>query len=103
MYYNINEEILLTKIPKNLIKEDGSIFINFYLSDINTLSDYGYYTIRNDNKEPPNNNSIEILSEQQIVLDKPYVDIIRKWLDVPVKNDNIPSPPAPEPIINEDV
>ena len=49
MYYNINEEILLRKIPKNIIKSDGSLFINFDQANIDTLSDYGYYIVRNDN------------------------------------------------------
>lgn len=82
MYYNNNSKILVRKLPKNLIKPDGSLFIDFHLSDINTLSDYGYYTIRNDNKEPPTPNSIENQSLQQIVLDKPYADIIRTWNDI---------------------
>jgi len=101
MYYNTKESIVVNKVPKNLIKEDGSIFVNFHLSDINTLSDYGYYTIRNDNNQPPTNNSVEIPSEQQIILDKPYTDIIRKWLDTSHKT-NIPTPPTQDPIIYEE-
>lgn len=83
MYYNNNDQILVRKIPKNLIKLDGTLFINFDQSDIDTLSDYGYYTVRNDNSSPPNHNSLEIIHKRSIVLDKPYVDIIREWTQLP--------------------
>jgi hypothetical protein len=96
MYYNANENLLLRRLPKNLIKPDGSLFINFSQSDIVTLSDYGYYTKRNDNSEPPNANSIEDESQRQIVLEKPYFDIVRTWVVKPniVTNHNaIPNIP----------
>jgi hypothetical protein len=101
MYYNIKNQMIIPQVPKNLIREDGSIWINFNNNDIDTLADNNYYTIRNDNNEPPTNNSIEIQSEQEIILDKPYADIIRKWLDPSHKND-IPTPPAQDPIIYEE-
>ena len=81
MYYNNNDKILIRKLPKNFIKPDGSLFIDFNLADINTLSDYGFYTVRNDNNQPPTPKSIEKTEEITILLDKPYVDIIRVWFD----------------------
>lgn len=86
MFYNINEQILVNRLPKNLIKSDGSIFINFYLKDENTLSDYGYYKVRNDNNTPPNLSYTEDVSKRTINIDKPYVDIVRTWI-----NNSIPS------------
>lgn len=96
MYYNINEKILLRKLPKNLLKEDGSLFIDFYLSDPTVLSDYGYYAIRNDNKEPPTPNSIENVSLRQIIVEKPYADIIRTWKDPTMNIETIQNPEIKE-------
>jgi hypothetical protein len=79
MYYNNNENILVPRVPKNLIKPDGSIFINFNNSDTDILSDYGYYTVRADNNIAPDNNHTEDESKRIIVLDKPYADITRTW------------------------
>jgi len=92
MYYNINEKILLRKIPKNIIKSDGSLFINFDQQDIDTLSDYGYYTVRNDNNTPPTSNSIEVTNKRTITLEKPYADIIREWISPEVIQTNIAHP-----------
>jgi hypothetical protein len=100
MYYNNNDKILIEKLPKNLLKSDGSLLINFNQENVDTLSDYGFYTVRNDNKEPPTNNSIEIQSDKQIILDKPYVDILRKWIDNSSTATNIPLPPENNQEIN---
>jgi hypothetical protein len=81
MYYNNNDKILIKKLPKNIIKPDGSIFIDFHLADINIISDYGFYTVRNDNNEPPTPNSTEKTKYRTILLDKPYADITRVWFD----------------------
>ena len=81
MYYNNNDHILIRKLPKNLLKPDGSLWIRFDQENIDTLSDYGYYTVRNDNAEPLTINSTEIVKNRIINLDKPYVDITRTWLD----------------------
>lgn len=81
MYYNDNDKILISKLPKNLLKPDGSLFIDFNLSDPDILSDYGFYTVRNDNKEPPRPNLIEQVKNRTISLDKPHVDVIRVWID----------------------
>jgi hypothetical protein len=37
--------------------------------------------VRNDNNEPPTPKSIEKTEQITILLDKPYVDIIRVWFD----------------------
>jgi hypothetical protein len=92
MYYDTKYEIIIPEVPKNFIRPDGSIWINFHLGDINVLADNGFYTVRNDNNEPPNNRSIEATNEKQIVLDKPYADIVRKWVEISPINHN-PSPP----------
>jgi PKD repeat protein len=84
MYYNINDQILISRVPKNLIKDDGSVLLNFHTNDIHFLADNGYYTVRNDNSNPPELNSIEIESKKEIVLDKPYVDIVRTWVSLSV-------------------
>jgi hypothetical protein len=81
MYYNNNDKILIRKLPKNLLKSDGSLLINFDQENVDTLSDYGFYTVRNDNKESPTINSKEIVKNRIITLDKPYADITRTWLD----------------------
>lgn len=80
MFYNNIDKILIPRVPTNLIKPDGSIFINFNLSSVNILADYGFYTVRNDN-DKPKENCIEDESQRQIILDKPYADIIRSWID----------------------
>jgi hypothetical protein len=80
MYYNINDKILVPRVPKTLLRPDNSIFINFNKSNINTLADYGYYTIRNDNNQPPSTNSIEDVTSRKVILDKPYADVSRKWI-----------------------
>lgn len=102
MYYNNNDKILIRKLPKNLLKSDGSLFINFNQENVDILSDYGFYTVRSDNSEPPTNNSIEIQSEKQIILDKPYVDILRKWIDNNSTATNIPRPSENNQKINYD-
>jgi hypothetical protein len=80
MYYNSNDNITVSRLPKNLIKTDGSIFINFNLADMDTLSDYGYYTIRNDVAQPKPT-SIEDVTQRTVILEKPYADINRVWLN----------------------
>jgi hypothetical protein len=80
MYYNVNDEILVPRVPKTLLKPDNSIFINFNNSDINTLADYGYYTVRSDNNQPPSVNSVEDVTNRKVTLDKPYADVSRRWI-----------------------
>lgn len=94
MYYNNNDKILISKLPKNLLKSDGSLLTNFHLSDINTLADYGFYSLRNDNNSPPVPNSIENVNQRQIIIDKPYFDIIRVWIS---SNPHVPIVKPPQP------
>jgi hypothetical protein len=89
MYYNTNDQILIDVLPKILIKEDGSLFMDFNLANNETLADNGFYPVRNDNSEPPTINSIEIKSDIQIIIDYPYVDIVREWTDLPTPAINI--------------
>jgi|688.fasta_scaffold886472_2 hypothetical protein len=103
MYYNNNDKILIRRLPKNIIKPDGSLFIDFNLADINTLSDYGFYTLRNDNSVPPSSNSIENISNRQIILDKPYFDIIREWKQMPSPTHYPTQPKEPPQELLEDV
>lgn len=102
MYYNTNENILVSRAPRNLIKPDGSIFIDFHQSDINILSDYGYYTVRNDNNSPPETNSIEDINKRNIVLDKPYADIERIWITHKIEPTITTTNNIDIPVINED-
>lgn len=81
MFYYLPDHNLLPRLPKNLIKSDGNLFINFNISDANTLSDYGYYTVRSDNNYPPTPNSVEDTENRVISIAKPYVDITRTWID----------------------
>lgn len=83
MYYNVNDEILVPRVPRTLLRPDNSIFINFNNADINTLADYGYYTVRSDN-QPPNANSIEDTANREVTLEKPYADVSRKWISVKI-------------------
>jgi hypothetical protein len=78
MFYDINHNLILARLPKNLIKQDGTVFINFNESDAQTLVNYGYYIIRNDTPRPPN--SIEDLAKRNIIIDNEYVDIERTWI-----------------------
>jgi hypothetical protein len=82
MYYNNNDKILIRRLPKNIIKPDATLFIDFDQSDIDTLSDYGYFTIRNDSIMPEDCER-EDIDKRSITLDKPYVDIHREWIKKP--------------------
>jgi hypothetical protein len=96
MYYNINENLLLRKLPKNLLRNNGYLFIDFDKSDVNTLADYGFYTLRNDNNIPPTSNNVENETQRNIVLDKPYFDIVRHWSETPLISAQHQPPQIPE-------
>lgn len=81
MYYNIFDKILVRKLPKCLIAQNGSIIDNFYLSDTETLANNGYYTVRSDNDQPPKPSSMEKIKDRKVIIEKPYVDIVRVWID----------------------
>jgi hypothetical protein len=80
MFYNYNDNIIVSRLPKNLLKFDGTLFINFNISDAHTLADYGFYTIRNDNNLAPTPEYIEDIKKREILFDKPYADINRIWV-----------------------
>jgi hypothetical protein len=84
MYYNNNDKIIIKKLPKNFLKSDGTMLTNFHLSNIDLLSDYGFFTIRNDNNTPPTSSSVENISQRQVMLNKPYCDITRIWTDITI-------------------
>lgn len=80
MYYNNNDKILIDSLPKVWIKNDGSLIVDFHLLDINTLADNNFYIVRNDNIDLFNRGN-ELEHKRQIIIDSPYVDIIRQYLD----------------------
>lgn len=81
MYYNINNQEILTSRPQSIKLENGTIITGENL-DISILAEVGYYTIRNDSpSQPPN--TTENISLRQVALDKPYVDITRVWENDP--------------------
>ena len=82
MLYDINKNVFLNAIPDSIILNNGVLIIG-PISDINFLADVGYYTVRNDQPEQPEN-SFEDISQRNIILDKPYVDVVRVWVDMPV-------------------
>lgn len=92
MYYNNNEKIIVRKLPKNLLKPNGDLFVNFHEADVNTISDYGFYLIRNDNSVPPQSHYVENIDLRQIIVNKPYADIVRTWIDVSVPNQIVSNP-----------
>lgn len=86
MYYNVNDQILVDVLPKVLIKEDGSLFIDFDKATTEVISDHGYYAVNEDNiNDKPINAITEEVSKRQIVLEKPYAKIIRTWLINPIE------------------
>jgi hypothetical protein len=86
MYYNVNDQILVDVLPKVLIKEDGSLFIDFDESTIEVAADYGFYYVNEDNvNDKPINAISEMVHKRQIVLKKPYAKIIRNWLINPIE------------------
>jgi len=53
------------------------------------LSNYGYYIVRNDNNEMPENCEREDIKKRPVILDKPYADITRVWIAKPKEADNV--------------
>jgi hypothetical protein len=66
---------------------------DFHLNNIDVLSDYGFFIVRNDNNIPPTPNSIESVKDRQISLSKPYCDISRTWINIAMPI--IPPPTVP--------
>ena len=82
MLYDNNKNILLNNTPNNITLNNG-VLVTGPINDIDLLSDAGYYTVRNDEPVQPEN-TIEDVSQRNITLDKPYVDISRVWIDSPI-------------------
>jgi hypothetical protein len=82
MIYDINKNLLLNNAPNNIILNNG-VLISGPVSDINLLSEAGYYTVRNDGPPQPENTT-EDVDQRVINFDKPYVDISRVWVVEPV-------------------
>lgn len=89
MFYYTETESLLRRVPKNFFDDAGKLIINFDQQDAETLSNYGFYTVRNDNNEMPENCEKEDTEKRSIVLDKPYVDITRVWIEKPKEDNNV--------------
>jgi hypothetical protein len=89
MFYYTENESLLRRVPKNFFNPDGVLMINFDQNNAEILSDYGFYTVRNDNSEIPENCEREDVTKRSIVLDKPYADITRVWIEKPKEDDNV--------------
>jgi len=80
MIYNINKSLFLNNAPNNIVLNNG-VLITGPISDINVLADAGYYTVRNDEPVQPEN-TFEDVSQRNVVLDKPYVDVSRVWVEI---------------------
>lgn len=82
MFYDNKNNILTNKLPKNSIGPDGQYYINFdTANNINLWADHGYFSVRNDSPEKPSDNHEEDINKRIIVLDYPYADVIRTWIN----------------------
>jgi hypothetical protein len=88
MFYYIEENLLIRKLPKSFFKQDGTLMNNFDQNSVDVLSDYGFYTVRNDNNQMPEDCEREDVENRSIILEKPYVDIVRKWIKKPTTNES---------------
>jgi hypothetical protein len=85
MYYNINTKEIINTLPPNITLDNGTIVsLSSINNDINFLSDLGIYTVQTDSPEQPPN-SIEDVSARIIDLNKPYVNVTRVWLSIPIE------------------
>jgi len=80
MIYDSKKNILLNNPPNSLVLDNG-VLITGSISDIDLLADAGYYTVRNDEPSQPEN-TIEDVSQRSVVLDKPYADVSRVWVEI---------------------
>lgn len=79
MYYNIKNQSISSYLPNNCYNSSGCLVQNLQYADIETKADCGYYTIRSDNPLQPDNTT-EDINARVVIIDKPYVDIIRTWI-----------------------
>jgi hypothetical protein len=80
MIYDSKKNILLNNPPNSLVLDNG-VLITGPINDIDLLADAGYYTVRNDEPTQPEN-TFEDVSQRNVVLDKPYVDVTRVWVEI---------------------
>lgn len=82
MYYNIHNQEFTNSHPTTLTLSNGTVITGETFA-VAILADAGYYTVRNDTPQQPEN-TIEDVGARVVNLDKPYVDIIRTWILAPV-------------------
>jgi hypothetical protein len=80
MIYDSKNNVLLNNPPNKLVLDNGTL-ITGPINDIDLLADAGYYTVRNDEPIQPEN-TFEDVSQRNVVLDKPYVDVFRVWVEI---------------------
>jgi hypothetical protein len=80
MIYDINKNVFLNNAPNNIVLNNG-VLVTGPINDINLLAEAGYYTVRNDEPVQPEN-TFEDVSQRTVVLDKPYVDVTRVWVEI---------------------
>jgi hypothetical protein len=80
MIYDTNKNTFLNEPPKSVVLSNG-VLVSGPINDIDLLADAGYYTVRNDEPNQPEN-TFEDVSQRNVVLDKPYVDVFRVWVEI---------------------
>ena len=82
MYYNIYNQQLVNNGPTSITLDNGTIITGENL-DNSILAEGGYYYIRSDSPSQPEN-TVEDVSQRVVNIDKPYVDITRIWIPIPI-------------------
>jgi hypothetical protein len=82
MYYNINNQQLVNNGPTSITLDNGTIITGENL-DNSVLAEGGYYSVRSDSPSQPEN-TVENVSQRVVNIDKPYVDITRVWIPIPI-------------------
>lgn len=82
MYYNIHNQQIVNSHPSTLTLSNGTV-ITGESFDVVVLADAGYYTVRNDTPQQPENTT-EDVGARVVNLDKPYADIVRTWIPIPI-------------------
>lgn len=82
MYYNIHNQEITNSHPTTLTLSNNTV-ITGETFDVGVLADAGYYTVRNDGP-PQIENTLEDIAARIVNLDKPYADIIRTWVSIPI-------------------
>ena len=84
MYYNIKNQSISSYLPNHAYNNNNILIQKLQYADIETKADCGYYIIRSDNP-PQLDNTIENINARVVIIDKPYVDITRTWMDIPIE------------------